>query len=250
MSTTPEGINEVPNHGRGQPEWRDSPPAASENLNSITNDTAAAAPADAAADAPFSPLQSRKHQMYPYLTVEEIDRMRRFGTVQYWRAGELMFEVGVPGPGMFVLLNGRVRVTRRDGLGHVHLVIGGGPRAIPGGSRPVIRQACIGRWSRDRRCGSHPDRAGTPARAAGGRSGTRRADHALADPAARRVDRKRQRADSGRPVGRWTAGIAARISEPQRLSAHRDRRVYRSRSHCVARTDLDIEGGFPAGHLS
>jgi len=122
MSTTPEGINEAPNLGHGHPEWRDSPPAALENLNSITNDTANAAPAEAAADAPFSPLQSRKHQMYPYLTAEEIDRMRRFGDVQYWRAGELMFEVGVPGPGMFVLLNGRVRVTRRDGLGHVHLV--------------------------------------------------------------------------------------------------------------------------------
>src|SRR5471030_1364061 len=122
MSTTPDGINEVPKHGHGHPDWRDSPSATSENLNSITNDTAAGAPAEAAADAPFSPLHSRKHQMYPFLTAEEIDRLRRFGNVQYWRAGELMFEVGVPGPGMFVLLNGRVRVTRRDGLGHVHLV--------------------------------------------------------------------------------------------------------------------------------
>src|SRR5258708_5043009 len=105
MSTTHEGTNEGPNHGHGHTEWRDSPPAVSEDLNAIVNDTAAAAPAEAAADAPFSPLQSRKHQMYPYLTAEEVDRMRRFGNVQHWRAGELMFEVGVPGPGMFVLLS-------------------------------------------------------------------------------------------------------------------------------------------------
>src|ERR1700712_2011352 len=122
MSTTPEGTNEAPDHGHGHAQWRDGVQPVSEDLNAIMNDTVSVAPAEAAADAPFSPLQSRKHQMYPYLTVEEIDRMRRFGNVQYWRAGELMFEVGVPGPGMFVLLNGRVRVTRRDGLGHVHLV--------------------------------------------------------------------------------------------------------------------------------
>jgi thioredoxin reductase (NADPH) len=122
MSTTPEGTNEAPNLGHAHAEWRDGAQPVSEDLNAIMNDTVSVAPAEAAADAPFSPLQSRKHQMYPYLTVEEIDRMRRFGSVQYWRAGELMFEVGVPGPGMFVLLHGRVRVTRRDGLGHVHLV--------------------------------------------------------------------------------------------------------------------------------
>src|SRR5471032_469910 len=122
MSTPLEGTNEAPSHGHSQPEWRDSPQPVSEDLNAIMNDTVTPAPAQAGADAPFSPLQSRKHQMYPYLTAEEIDRMRRFGNVQHWRAGELMFEVGVPGPGMFVLLSGRVRITRRDGLGHVHLV--------------------------------------------------------------------------------------------------------------------------------
>jgi thioredoxin reductase (NADPH) len=131
MSTTVyEGADEGPHHGHGngQPEWRGTPQPAPEDLNAIVNDAGAQASAQAVADAPFSPLQSRGHQMYPHLSTEEIDRMRSFGAVQHWRAGELMFEVGVPGPGMFVLLRGRVRITRRDGLGHVHLVVEAEPR--------------------------------------------------------------------------------------------------------------------------
>lgn len=44
--------------------------------------------------------------------------MRRFGVVRRFADGERLFETGKPGPGMFVILSGSVRVTRRDGLGH------------------------------------------------------------------------------------------------------------------------------------
>jgi thioredoxin reductase (NADPH) len=69
------------------------------------------------ADAPFSSLATRMHQMFPELTCAEIDRLRRFGEVKHWQAGELLFETGHTGPGMFVLLNGRVKVYQRDGIG-------------------------------------------------------------------------------------------------------------------------------------
>lgn len=69
------------------------------------------------ADAPFSSLATRRHQMFPELTNEEIDRLRRFGEVQEWTDGQLLFEIGRPGPGMFVVLCGRVKVYQRDGLG-------------------------------------------------------------------------------------------------------------------------------------
>ncbi len=82
-----------------------------------------ASPQGAAEDAPFSPLQSRSHQMHPRLSDDEIERMRRFGEIRHFRAGEMMFETGQPGPGMFVILSGQVRVTRRDGLGHVNVVV-------------------------------------------------------------------------------------------------------------------------------
>jgi thioredoxin reductase (NADPH) len=62
-------------------------------------------------------LASRADQMFPKLAPAEIDRLRRFGTVKTWQAGELLFEAGKPGPGMFVLLHGRVAITRKNALG-------------------------------------------------------------------------------------------------------------------------------------
>jgi thioredoxin reductase (NADPH) len=72
-------------------------------------------------------LFPRHEQTFPELTPQEIDRMRRFGEIRTYENGERLFETGKPGPGMFVLLSGRVAITQRDGLGHVALVIDQGP---------------------------------------------------------------------------------------------------------------------------
>jgi len=64
-------------------------------------------------------LVARQHQMFPVLTGAEIERMRRYGEVRGYAKGERLFEAGHPIPGMFVLLAGRVTVSRHDGLGHV-----------------------------------------------------------------------------------------------------------------------------------
>ncbi|MBB5499907.1 cyclic nucleotide-binding domain-containing thioredoxin-disulfide reductase [Paraburkholderia sp. MM5384-R2] len=74
------------------------------------------------ADAPFSSLSTRMHQMFPELSCAEIDRLRRFGEVGHWKSGELLFETGHTGPGMFVLLEGRVKVYQRDGIGREHVI--------------------------------------------------------------------------------------------------------------------------------
>jgi thioredoxin reductase (NADPH) len=73
-------------------------------------------------EAPFSPLQSRQHQMFPVLAPAEIERMQRFGVVRHYAAGVLLFEAGQTGPGLFVLLDGTVQVLARDGLGHSKVV--------------------------------------------------------------------------------------------------------------------------------
>ncbi|MBB5193355.1 thioredoxin reductase (NADPH) [Silvimonas terrae] len=78
-------------------------------------------------DAPFSPLESRHHQRFPKLTEAEIDRMRRFGEIRAYPAATMMFEIGQPGPGLFVILKGRVRIISRDGLGHSTIIIEQGP---------------------------------------------------------------------------------------------------------------------------
>ncbi len=70
---------------------------------------------------------SRRHQVFPVLQPAEVDRLRRFGSVRRWADGEKLFQAGHPGPGMFVLLAGRVRVTRHDGLHHDALLVEQGP---------------------------------------------------------------------------------------------------------------------------
>src|SRR3982074_484725 len=69
----------------------------------------------------------RLEQTFPTLTAPEIARMRRFGDIRNYKHGEMLFETGKPGPGMFVLLSGHVAITQRDGLGHVTPVIDQGP---------------------------------------------------------------------------------------------------------------------------
>jgi len=69
----------------------------------------------------------RHDQTFPALTPQEIARMRRFGELRLYKDGEMLFESGKPGPGMFVVLSGHVAITQRDGLGHVTPVIDQGP---------------------------------------------------------------------------------------------------------------------------
>jgi len=69
----------------------------------------------------------RHEQTFPSLTEQEIARMRRFGEIRRYTHGELLFETGKPGPGMFVILSGHVAITQCDGLGHVTPVIDQGP---------------------------------------------------------------------------------------------------------------------------
>jgi thioredoxin reductase (NADPH) len=70
---------------------------------------------------------SRREQMFPRLTPEEIDRIRRFGTIQRYAKGALLFKTGEVSPGMFVLISGEVAVCWRDGLGHVQPIVEQGP---------------------------------------------------------------------------------------------------------------------------
>jgi thioredoxin reductase (NADPH) len=64
-------------------------------------------------------VENRRHQMFPVLSAADIARIRRFGTVRHFEDGACLFTAGEPGPGMFVVLDGVVAITQRDGLGHV-----------------------------------------------------------------------------------------------------------------------------------
>jgi thioredoxin reductase (NADPH) len=70
---------------------------------------------------------NRRHQMFPVLSPQEIDRIRRFGEVLHYQRGDRLFAAGQPGPGMFVVLSGVVAITQRDGMGHVVPIVRQGP---------------------------------------------------------------------------------------------------------------------------
>src|SRR6185295_2274469 len=72
-------------------------------------------------------VAARRDQVFPKLKPAEIDRLRRFGTLKTWHPGEFLFEAGAPGQGMFVLLRGRVMVTRKNHLGEHMRVVEHGP---------------------------------------------------------------------------------------------------------------------------
>lgn len=58
-------------------------------------------------------LEGRRDQMFPSLSPSEVDRMRRFGDLRSYAAGEYLARVGDPGLGLFVVISGAVDVSQR-----------------------------------------------------------------------------------------------------------------------------------------
>ena len=71
--------------------------------------------------------ESRRHQIYPELSPADIERVRRFGQIQHFHDGDLLFTVGRRDVGMFVLISGKVAILRHDGLGRGALIVEQGP---------------------------------------------------------------------------------------------------------------------------
>jgi thioredoxin reductase (NADPH) len=65
----------------------------------------------------FAFLEGRLHEIFAPLPEADIPRVARFGERCSYPDGAMLFEVGKQGPGMFVLLSGRVEFSRRDALG-------------------------------------------------------------------------------------------------------------------------------------
>ena len=72
-------------------------------------------------------VETRRHQMFPKLEPADIARIERFGQVRHYKKGDCLFHAGDPGPGMFVVRQGEVAITQRDGLGHVEPIAVQGP---------------------------------------------------------------------------------------------------------------------------
>ena len=75
----------------------------------------------------MSTIETRRAQMFPKLGAEEIERLRRFGTVRHYAPGEFLITTGEISPGMSVIVEGKVAVTQRDPLGHLTPILEEGP---------------------------------------------------------------------------------------------------------------------------
>src|SRR4029450_5711706 len=72
---------------------------------------------------PPSVLDTRRDQMFPTLTPDEIDRLCRFGQPRSYAAGEAVVRVGEVGPGLALVLDGEIEVTQRDETGHTRQIV-------------------------------------------------------------------------------------------------------------------------------
>src|SRR5499426_1326352 len=90
------------------------------------------APAPAAVPATTSSIfDTRSHQMFPILEPAEIERVRRFGQVRSYAAGEALAQVGSVGH-LMIILSGKVDVSRRDQSGGQVPIVTHGPGSFMG----------------------------------------------------------------------------------------------------------------------
>ena len=77
-------------------------------------------------------IDTRRHQMFPVLEPAEIERVRRFGKVRSYRAGEALAKVGETGLGLTIILGGNVEITQHDESGRRTAIVTHGPGAFMG----------------------------------------------------------------------------------------------------------------------
>jgi len=113
---------------------------------------------------PSSTIEKRRDQMFPILEASEIERVRRFGSVRCFDAGEALEKVGVVGYGLVIILAGEVEVTQRDRLGNPALIVSHGPGAFMGETGATGGSASVGGRLR-KRSGAGLDHSAGPAAA-------------------------------------------------------------------------------------
>src|SRR4029077_5766389 len=64
---------------------------------------------------PLPMLGARRDQMFPTMTQEDIDLLRRFGESKFYETGERIVRAGHVAPGLIVILSGKVEVTQGCG---------------------------------------------------------------------------------------------------------------------------------------
>lgn len=77
-------------------------------------------------------VANRREQMFPALEPNEIERVRRFGELRAFKAGDALAKAGSVAPGLIIVLSGNVNVTQQDRAGHRTLIVTHAPGEFMG----------------------------------------------------------------------------------------------------------------------
>jgi thioredoxin reductase (NADPH) len=77
-------------------------------------------------------FQARYGQMFPTLEAAEQERLRRFGELRTYAAGEPLVTAGEISPGLFVVMSGEVAISQRNLLARDEPIVTHGPGAFVG----------------------------------------------------------------------------------------------------------------------
>src|SRR5262245_66610283 len=72
-------------------------------------------------------IDTRRDQMFPALEATEIERMRRFGSLRTYRAGDVLAKAGEVGAGLTIILSGKVNVAQHGTDGPGATIVTHGP---------------------------------------------------------------------------------------------------------------------------
>ena len=100
------------------------------------------------AETPTSTIDTRRAQMFPTLRQAEIDRLRRFGEVQRYRANDVIVRAGEETHGLYVILMGEVRIAPHEAHRQDETIVTHGPGSFMGelaqlSGRPSLVDAIV-----------------------------------------------------------------------------------------------------------
>ena len=88
-------------------------------------------------------IETRRHQMFPTLEAVEIERLRRFGDVRTFAAGDALATVGEIAQGFAIVLVGKVEVSQRNRWAAVHSHRDLWARRVSGRTRTARRRPAL-----------------------------------------------------------------------------------------------------------
>jgi len=68
-------------------------------------------------------IEARREQMFPSLGQADIDRLRRFGDLKFYKRGECLLEAGEVAPGLILILSGKVEITQGFGTDQREVIV-------------------------------------------------------------------------------------------------------------------------------